>query len=131
MAQAGVAYRDVNRSAEVRRGKGRGKRLNRVMLWATTGLVVGFMFGYIGQLAEISAGAKEIRQIKMETDRMKEEQEQLKINLANQENIDRVWDLATGTLGMQYPVEGQIQIVSIEGYMSNGNTQTAHDNATP
>ena len=128
MAQAGVAYRDVNRSFTVGRGKGRGKCLNQVMFWVTTALVVGFMFGYIGQLATISAGAKDIRQIKKETDQLKEEQEQLRIN---QENIDRVWDLATGTLGMRYPVDGQIQIVSIEGYMSEVNTQTARDNATP
>lgn len=132
MAQAGIANYGTKEASSGRSGCRRCRnRMNTIMLFVTGCMMAAFLFVYIGQLTVISAASKEARQLRQEISQLHEEQEQLQINLANRQNIDRVWDVATGELGMRYPVEGQVQIVSMNGYSSSAATQTAHDNANP
>lgn len=131
MAQAGVAYHNFSNPSPRHIRKMRNCRMNRMMLRVTMILTIAFLFVYIGQLTTISAGSKEIQEIRGEIAELKEEQEQLQISLASRQNIDRVRDIATGKLGMNYPVEEQVRVISFSGSISSTNTQTAHDNATP
>ena len=132
MAQAGVAYRSAGqRPREVYSRKKRAAQINRTMLWATTGLVMLCLFAYVGRMADISSGAKEINRIRKEISDLKEEQQYLEVVLAARQNLTRVRDEAMGRLGMGYPVEGQVQIVSLSGYSTSAITQTAHDSAMP
>lgn len=129
MTQAGAAYRGAGRTASVRRE--RAARFNRRMLRIAMGLVVLCLFVYIGRMASISAGAKEISRLEAELVKLDEEQKYLQISLAARQNIDRVRDEATGRLGMRYPEEGEVQIVSLNSYASRNNTQTVHDHVAP
>ena len=142
MAQAGVAYRSarpaaavhgpssqVNAAARMRRE--RIERTNKWMLRVTVALIVVSLFVYISRMAAISANAKEIAKIRQEITQLREEQQYLEVKLAARQDLDRVRDEAMGRLGMGYPVEGQVQLVSLGGYMAGGSTQTAHDNAMP
>ena len=132
MAQAGVAYRSTKqRPQAVYSRKKRVARINRMMLWSTTGLVMLCLFAYVGRMADISSGAKEINQLRREISGLKEEQQYLEVVLAARQNLTRVRDEAMGRLGMSYPVEGQVQVVSLSGYSASANMQTAHDNAMP
>lgn len=133
MAQAGVAYRSARQKpqAKVHPGKRRAAQINRAMLWLTTGIVMVCLFVYVGRMAGISADAKEISQIRREISELEEEQQYLEVLLAARQNLTRVRDEAIGRLGMGYPQEGQVQIVSLSGYSTSVNTQTALDNAMP
>ena len=148
MAQAGVAYRSTRpsgstrpttavrshpsqASAAARMRRERIARTNRMMLRMTVALIVVSLFVYIGRMASISANAKEIAKIRREITQLREEQQYLEVKLAARQDLERVRDEAMGRLGMDYPVEGQVQLVSLGGYLAGSGTQTAHDNATP
>lgn len=148
MAQAGVAYRSVRPSgstrpatavrrhpsqtgAAARMRRERIERTNRMMLRVTVVLIVASLFVYIGRMASISANAKEIAKIRREITRLREDQQYLEVKLAARQDLDRIRDEAMGRLGMGYPVEGQVQLVSLGGYVAGSGTQTALDNATP
>ena len=97
----------------------------------TVALIVVSLFVYISRMAAISANAKEIAKIRQEITQLREEQQYLKVKLAARQDLDRVRDEAMGRLGMGYPVEGQVQLVSLGGYRAGSSTQTAHDHAMP
>lgn len=132
MAQTGAVYRGkVRTSQEKHLQRKRTIRMNRIMLGATTTLVMLCLFAYISKMAAISSTAKEINQTRKEISNLKEEQQYLEVVLAARQNLDRVRDEATGRLGMNYPAEGQVQVVSLSGYSASVNTQTAHDSTMP
>ena len=148
MAQAGVAYRGVHptgsarpatavrrspspKSAAARMRRERAERMNRMMLRMTIALIAVSLFVYIGRMASISANAKEIAKIRQEITQLREEQQYLEVKLAARQDLERVRDEAMGRLGMGYPVEGQVQLVSLGGYVVGSGTQTVHDNAAP
>ena len=151
MAQAGAVYRGGSPARTsggarpknaVRRGMRPGEaaekarrmreaRMNRVMLRVTIGVVVVSLFVYITQMAGISANAKEIGRIRKEITQLKEERQYLEVKLAARQDLERVRDEAIGRLGMGYPDEGEVRIISLSGYASNLNTQTVHDNTAP
>lgn len=148
MAQAGAAYRSVNPAGNVRtRTAGaarqhasaanaaarmrreRTARVNQLMLRMTVALIVVSLFVYIGRMAAISANAKEIARIRQDITQLREEQQYLEVKLAARQDLDRVRDEAMGRLGMKYPEAGQVQLVSLGGYVADSGTQTVHDNA--
>ena len=131
MAQAGAVYRGASAVKSVPSRKARAARINRMMLRVTIALIVICLFVYISRMAAISAAAKEINQIKQGITQLKENQQYLEVMLAARQELDRVRDEAMGRLGMGYPTEGQVQLVSLSGYAPSANTQTAHDNAAP
>jgi len=132
MAQAGAAYRRPGQAAMRRRAqRERETRFNRMMFRIAVGLVVVCLFGYIGRMAAISGGAKEIMKLEKELVKLQEDEKYLRISLAARQNMDWVEDQAQGRLGMRAPVEGEVLLVSLNGYASRNNTQTAHDNAVP
>jgi len=126
------AVRDVrpNRSAaQIRRA--RAARMNQMMLQVTIALVVVSLFVYITRMAGISANAKEISRIKNEITQLKEEKQYLEVKLAARQDLERVRDEAIGRLGMNYPDEGEIRLISLGSYAQDPNVQTVHDNAAP
>lgn len=132
MAQTGAGYRGKVRTPQEKYlQRKRTIRMNRIMLGATTTLVMLCLFAYISKMAAISSTAKEINQTRKEISNLKEEQQYLEVVLSARQNLDRVRDEATGRLGMNYPEEGQVQVVSLSGYSASINTQTAHDSTMP
>lgn len=99
----------------VRRGRGKG---NRLMLLLLTAMTVVCLFGYIDRMADIAACAKQIDALRSDIRTLKAECQQLEFYLAAEQSLERVWDEATMRLGMVYPGEGQVRIVSLEGYAS-------------
>lgn len=132
MAQAGAAYRTHGQAAQsARMRKEQVMRFNRMMLRIATGLIVFCLFVYIGRMADISAGAKEISRLEEEITKLSEDEKYLRINLATRRNPEEVKIEAMSRLGMRYPVEGEVQLVSLAGFASRSNTHTALDNAAP
>ena len=131
MAQAGAVYRGTSAVRPVPSRRARAIRMNRIMLRLTIALIVVCLFVYITRMAAISAAAKEIGKIKQEITQLKEDQQYLEVMLAARQDLERVRDEATGRLGMRYPTEGQVQLVSLSGYAPSANTQTAHDSTAP
>ena len=131
MAQAGAVYRGTSAVRPVPSRRARAIRMNRIMLRLTIALIVVCLFVYITRMAAISAAAKEIGKIKQEITQLKEDQQYLEVMLAARQDLELVRDEATGRLGMRYPTEGQVQLVSLSGYAPSANTQTAHDSTAP
>lgn len=131
MAQAGVAYRDERKLQELRLRRDRAIRFNRMMLRTFACVTVACLFVYISRMAEISAGAKEISRIRNEIGQLLEDQECLESALAENQKVQRIEDEAIGRLGMSKPEGDQLQLVSLNSYISGTNTQTAHDSTTP
>ena len=131
MTQAGAVYRGAGQAKCARQKRERAMRFNQTMLRIATGLIVFCLFVYIGRMSVISAGAKEIDRLEAEIEKLDEDAKYLRISLAARQNVDRVRDEATGRLGMRDPVEGEVQLVSLNGYASRSNTHTAHDSTAP
>ena len=134
MAQAGITYRcgaQVTKRRFVSAGQERAARLNRGILRAAICLVMICLFVYISRMATIASGAKEISQIRQEIAQLKDDQQYLEVMLAARQDLDRVRDEAMGRLGMNYPAEGRVQMISLSGYVAGGATQTAHEGTNP
>ena len=131
MAQTGMAGRCVMNQRMIRNAKvRRAVRINRAMLKITVGLIVACMFVYIGRMAEITAAAKEIHQLEVEIDRLDEKRQGLDVQLEENQGIQRIKDGAA-RLGMADPQEGHVYMISLNGYATYNNTQTAHDSVNP
>ena len=102
-----------------------------MMMKVAVALIAICMFVYIGRMTTVAAGAKEIDRIEQEIEDMKEWKQYLEVNLAARQNINRVKDEAIGRLGMIYPQESQIYLISLNGYAASANTQTVHDGTNP
>ena len=98
------ARRGVNSRARSRRQLGR--------LIAPLALLVACLFVYISRLAAVSAGAKEIDRLMNAIAEEQRTSQQLKIQLAARLDPARVRDEATGRLGMSYPTDDRICVVS-------------------
>ena len=133
MAQAGIVNREEQKARleAARARRERIARMNRIAFRATTALVVVCLFVYTSRMAAIAAGAKEISSIRQELTALREEQQYLEVKLAARQDLDRVRDEAVGRLGMRYPAEGEVIVVSLSGFNGSTNTQTAHDNTMP
>ena len=132
MAQAGMnVRRRRQKTAQERARERRIMKINAMMTKVAVALIAICMFVYIGRMTTVAAGAKEIDRIEQEIEDMKEWKQYLEVNLAARQNINRVKDEAIGRLGMIYPQESQIYLISLNGYAANANTQTAHDGTNP
>ncbi len=131
MAQAGITYRTGVRCApgKVPSRRTRAARMNGIMFRLFICLVMVLLFVYIGRMATISSGAKQITQIRRELSDLEEQRQYLEIALSARQNIDRVRDEATARLGMSYPTD--VRLVSLNGYVAAADTQTAHDTTMP
>lgn len=101
-------------------GKTRTKRraqtaLNRALLYLTIALLVAGVAMQIARLSQIAAQTKYIASLTSEIKELKSEQANLQVRLSMQQNITRVQDVAKYQLGMDYPDESQIRVVSLGG----------------
>lgn len=132
MTQTGAVYG----GAEERRIQARARRMrmiryNRMMLRITACLVVVCLFAYISRMAVIASSAKEISNLRKELTQLREEQQYLELYLAAQQDLNRVRDEAMVRLGMRYPEDGQVRLVSLSGYAMSANSQTALESTAP
>lgn len=103
----------------VYRGQARRSVRARVSRQAARMVVLGAalmicLFVYIGRMAAASAGAKEIDRLMSAIAEEQRTAQQLSIQLAARLDPARVRDEATGRLGMSYPAEGQIRVISLD-----------------
>ena len=106
-----MVYREQVRRRGYARTRGRGQ-LGRLVVPLV--LLVACLFVYISRLAAVSAGAKEIDRL---MNAIAEEQrigQQLNIQLTARMDPARVRDEATGRLGMSYPTDDRICVVSAQ-----------------
>ena len=141
MAQAGMVYRRDGRQVryaggQVRRSSGqvqarRPARSHSGMLRLTVCVAVLCLFVYIARMAAIANGAKEISRIQTEIEQLVGEGQYLQVKLAARQDLDRVRDEAMGRLGMRYPREGDVRVISLGGYRDEPVVQTAWEATNP
>ena len=108
--------------------RGTGKRSGGALKIA---LVVTLMLGLflqISQLARVSAQSKEISRVDRQIRELTSAREDLQVCLSMYQNLDRIENLAFN-LGMQFPEEDQIRVVSLPGYSDESSAQTAENTA--
>ena len=117
-------------SSHIRRQPQYLSPLSRALMFATIALVAVGLFIQISRTAAISAQSKEISQLRSAIQELTVEQQYLQITLSTRQNIDRVRDEAMGRLGMNYPVEGQVRVVTLPfGQYAGAANQTADGDA--
>lgn len=110
-AGADMVYRGQARRGANSRARGR-RQLGRLIVPLI--LLVACLFVYISRLAAVSAGAKEIDRLMNAIAEEQRTGQQLSIQLAARLDPARVRDEATGRLGMSYPTDERIRVVSAQ-----------------
>lgn len=110
-AGADMVYRERARRGVSSRARG-SRQLGRLIVPLV--LLVACLFVYIGRLAAVSAGAKEIDRLMNAIAEEQRTAQQLNIQLAARLDPARVRDEATGRLGMSYPADDRICVVSAQ-----------------
>ena len=110
-AGADMVYRGQVRRGANSRARGR-RQLGRLIVPLI--LLVACLFVYISRLAAVSAGAKEIDRLMNAIAEEQRTGQQLSIQLAARLDPARVRDEATGRLGMSYPTDERIRVVSAQ-----------------
>lgn len=110
-AGADMVYRGQARQGANSRARGR-RQLGRLIVPLI--LLVACLFVYISRLAAVSAGAKEIDRLMNAIAEEQRTGQQLSIQLAARLDPARVRDEATGRLGMSYPTDERIRVVSAQ-----------------
>lgn len=110
-AGADMVYRGQARRGASSRARGR-RQLGRLIVPLI--LLVACLFVYISRLAAVSAGAKEIDRLMNAIAEEQRTGQQLSIQLAARLDPARVRDEATGRLGMSYPTDERIRVVSAQ-----------------
>ncbi len=110
--RADIAYRRWLREQIKRK-----EQINRVMLWVTGCIVAVALFVYVDRMAELSSVSKQINQLREDITDLKEQKQYKEVELAANQNIDRVSDEATRRLGMITPSPEQTRYISISEYL--------------
>jgi len=103
------------------------RRFNRRMLCVLSALMVLALFVYISRMATIAAGSKQISLLRQEISDLTSDAQYREISLAARQNLERVQYEAIYRLGMVYPQEGQIQMVSLNGEVIDTGVRTVYD----
>ena len=112
----------------VRRRKASGGWLTRMLrIFLAVCLFVG-VFCQITMLARISGQSKQISKVNGQIRELTATAENLEVCLSMYQNLDRIETLAYG-LGMQFPEEAQIRVVSLPEGVDSAFTQTAENTA--
>ena len=99
--------------------------MSKALMYLTVALLATALFVQIGRLSAIAAQNKQISVLTSEIKALESEKANLEVRLSMQQNINRVRDEAIYRLGMTRPEDGQIRVVSLNGYSVSTRTQTA------
>ncbi|MDL2206156.1 cell division protein FtsL [Eubacteriales bacterium OttesenSCG-928-N13] len=102
----------------------KASKLSRILMYATIALALMLVFMQISRLAELAGQTKQIATLVTGIRELQNERNNLEVRLSMQQNINRVRDEAVYKLGMIQPEEGQIQVVSLNGYSAPAPMQT-------
>jgi len=102
------------------------ERLCRTLRIVLAACLFAGVFGQITMIAKLSAQSKEISKVNREISDMTATVENMQVCLSMYQNLDRIETLAYG-LGMQFPTEDQIRVVSLPGIAEDASTQTAEN----
>ena len=108
--------------------RGARKRTGGALKIALAVTLVAGLFLQISQLARVSAQSKEISRVDQQIRELASAREDLTVCLSMYQNLDRIENLAFN-LGMQFPEEDQIRVVSLPGYTDESSAQTAENTA--
>ncbi len=100
-------------------------KLSKALMYMTLTLLLTLMFVQIGRLAQIAGQTKQISSLSASIRQLNNEKANLEVRLSMQQNINRVRDEAVYKLGMIHPDEGQIRVISLNGYYASAQTQMA------
>jgi len=105
----------------------RGMRpLSRMLMLVTLAMIVAGFFVSVNRMAGIAEQSRRLEELRGAVRELTVEQQYLEITLATRQNLDRVRDEAMGRLGMGYPTDEQIRVVSLPPeYYAGGATVTA------
>ena len=101
------------------RKRRRANAVSRVLIYLTVALLVTGLAVQIGRLSQIAAQAKSISTLSAEIRQLDSEQQNLQVRLGLLQKSDRILDVAMNKLGMNYPAEGQVRVVSLSGYSAD------------
>lgn len=111
------------------RKRRRANAVSRALIYMTVALLVTGLAVQIGRLSQIAAQAKSISTLSAEIRELDSEQQNLQVRLSLLQKSDRILDVAMNKLGMNYPEEGQVRVVSLSGYAADTPAITANSAA--
>lgn len=112
------------------KASGRERRrvyVNRAMMVLTLAVLISGLFLQLSRMAAINARAIEISELNAQIVELTGERQQLEIVMSIKQDIARIQDEAA-RLGMTYPGEGQVRVVTLPTGYGADNTMVAADN---
>lgn len=88
-------------------------------------LVLG-LFIYITEMARLTGQAKEINQVNSQIHELSKRLEERQVRLSMCKNLEEIQNRAVA-LGMQFPEDDQIRVISVPGYTQDAGQQTAEN----
>lgn len=123
--QTRAAQAALRANAARRKNRRMEAAMSKALMYLTVALLAVALFVQIGRLSAIAAQNKQISVLTSEIKSLESEKANLEVRLSMQQNINRVRDEAIYRLGMTRPEDGQIRVVSLNGYSVSTRTQTA------
>lgn len=102
---------------------------NRLLMYATLGVLVVCLFLQVNRYAQMAAQTKRISKLVNEIKQLETDRTNLELRLSARANIERVRDAAMYNLGMDYPDEGQVRVVTLTALHPEVRSQMAANQA--
>lgn len=102
---------------------------NRLLMYATLGVLVICLFLQVNRYAQMAAQTKHISKLVNEIKQLETDQTNLELRLSARANLERVRDAAMYNLGMDYPAEGQVRVVTLTALPPEVRSQMAVNQA--
>ena len=101
------------RPAQSRVQRRKAPALSRFLMYMTLAVLAACLFMQVNRYAQIAQRTKKISALVGQIQALESDKANLELRLSARENLKRVRDEAMYNLGMDYPQEGQVRVVSI------------------
>ena len=110
--------------AQSRVQRRKAQALSRFLMYMTLAVLAACLFTQVNRYAQIAQRTKRITALVGQIQALESDRANLELRLSARENLQRVRDQAMYNLGMDYPKEGQVRVVSA-GVLTAAQPQTA------
>ena len=86
---------------------------NRMLMYVTLGVLAACLFFQVNRYAQIASQKQPIVQLVNEIEQLETDKTNLELRLSARANINRVREEAMYNLGMDYPSEGQVRVITV------------------
>lgn len=117
------------RPGQSRAQRRRAQNLSRALMYMTIAVLAVCLFLQVNRYAQIASQTKRISALVTQIKNLESDQANLQLRLSARENLKRVRSEAMYNLGMDYPAEGQVRVVALNGTSAQLQAQTAANTA--